>query len=220
MLKPLKTYQCPLVVKHCLLSHDEHYLYSRGTGCGRGQFGCICEGRYAHRHEVRSCGCGQGAGEDRLHQPGPGHARRDRGAGYVVSDQKKYGYAVTVAAGGPVGALDIPTEITEIQAAIADHAQVIMTCVCASGAYTHVFSLAHKAGILVVGLAAGGPGTNLFFGTDYAAFGRARGPLPGRQDEWACEHRHHFNQCDDPKPGRGGSGVQGGAQGSPRHEGH
>jgi ABC-type sugar transport system substrate-binding protein len=105
--------------------------------------------------------------------PVPGTPDWDRGAAYVVNDAKKYGYSVTVAAGGPVGALDIPTEITEIQEAIADHAQVIMTCVCSSGAYTHVFSLAHKAGILVVGLAAGGPGTNLFFGTNYANFGRA-----------------------------------------------
>ena len=86
--------------------------------------------------------------------PVPGTPDWDRGAAYVVNDAKKYGYSVTVAAGGPVGALDIPTEITEIQEAIADHAQVIMTCVCSSGAYTHVFSLAHKAGILVVGLAA------------------------------------------------------------------
>jgi ABC-type sugar transport system substrate-binding protein len=105
--------------------------------------------------------------------PVPGTPDWDRGAAYVVADQKKYGYTVTVAAGGPVGALDIPTEITEIQAAIAEHAQVIMTCVCEAGAYTHVFAEAHKAGILVVGLAAGGQGNDLFFGTDFVGFGQS-----------------------------------------------
>jgi ABC-type sugar transport system substrate-binding protein len=105
--------------------------------------------------------------------PVPGTPDWDRGAAYVVADQKKYGYTVTVAAAGPVGALDVPTEITEIQAAIADHAQVIMTCVCEGGAYTHVFALAHKAHILTVGLSAGGQGNNLFFGTNYADFGKS-----------------------------------------------
>jgi len=105
--------------------------------------------------------------------PVPGTPDWDRGAAYVVADQKKYGYNVTVAAGGPVGALDIPTEITEIQAAIAEHAQVIMTCVCEAGAYTHVFAEAHKAGILVVGLAAGGQGNDLFFGTNFVNFGQS-----------------------------------------------
>jgi ABC-type sugar transport system substrate-binding protein len=105
--------------------------------------------------------------------PVPGTPDWDRGAAYVVADQKKYGYDVTVAAGGPVGALDIPTEITEIQAAIADHAQVIMTCVCEGGAYTHVFAEAKKAGILTVGLAAGGQGNDLFFGTNFVKFGQS-----------------------------------------------
>lgn len=89
---------------------------------------------------------------------------------YLLNDQKKYGYSATVT--GPTTTLDIPTMVTEIQEAIANKDQIIMTCACATGAFNHVFSLARKAGIVVVTIGADAPGSSLFFGTNYVNFGR------------------------------------------------
>ena len=92
-----------------------------------------------------------------------------RSGRYLLQAQKKYGYSATVV--GPT-TLDIPTIVTDIQDAIAEHPQIIMTCACATGAFNHVFSVARKAGIVIVTIGADAPGSNLFFGTNYAAFGR------------------------------------------------
>lgn len=92
-----------------------------------------------------------------------------RSGRYLLQAQKAYGYSATIVGGTT---LDIPTMVTEIQDAIAQHPKVIITCACAAGAFNHVFSLARKAGIVVVTIATDAPGSSLFFGTNYATFGR------------------------------------------------
>lgn len=92
-----------------------------------------------------------------------------RSGKYLLEAQKKYGYSATVV--GP-STLDIPTMITEIQDAIAQHPKVIITCACAAGAFNHVFHVARQHGIVVVTIATDAPGSNLFLGTSYVAFGR------------------------------------------------
>lgn len=94
-----------------------------------------------------------------------------RSSTYLLNAQKTYGYSASVV--GPTNTLDIPTMVSDIQEAIADHAQVIITCGCATGAFNHVFSLARKAGIVVVTIGADSPGSNLFFGTNYTVYGES-----------------------------------------------
>jgi ribose transport system substrate-binding protein len=95
-----------------------------------------------------------------------------RSADYLQTWANSHNATVKVV--GPADTVDIPTIVNDIQQAIPQKPNMILTCACAGGAFDAVLKQAKDAGIIVVTLAAdSAPGTrNLFLGTNYETFGK------------------------------------------------